>query len=107
AIVALGLPLHGFSYAFFTTVAAIYVDRLAPAHLRASAQGVVTFATLGAGTLAGNWLAGVAVERHTLGAVVAWGQVWLVPAMIAAGVVVAFLALFRGGDHPHRVNATG
>jgi nucleoside transporter len=94
-VVLLGLPLHGLSYGLFVVVASIYVDRQAPAHLRASAQGIFTFVSLGVGPLLGNWLSARVVESRTIGDVVAWRTVWLTPAIISAGVLMAYLTLFR------------
>jgi nucleoside transporter len=94
-IVAVALPLHGVSYTLFNVVAALYMDRVAPGQLRASAQGVVTFLTLGAGALLGNAWAGWLVDRSTHDGRTDWATVWLVPAAVAAGVTVAFAALFR------------
>lgn len=91
AIAALGLPLHGMCFSFFFLVANVYVDRHAPPHLRASAQGILTFAVAGVGTLLGNWVSAEVMEAtgHR------WDLFWLVPA-VAAGVVLAwFLTFFR------------
>ena len=38
-VVLVGLPLHGASYTFFTIVGSLYIDRLAPPHLRAGRRG--------------------------------------------------------------------
>jgi nucleoside transporter len=94
-IVAVALPLHGVSFTLFNVVAALYMDRVAPGHLRASAQGVVTFLTLGAGALLGNAWAGWLVDRATHDGRTDWATVWLVPAAVAAGVTVVFAALFQ------------
>jgi nucleoside transporter len=97
AVVFAGLPLHGISYACFYVVGAMYVDRLAPSHLRASTQGIVTFVTLGAGTLLGNWCSSSVVEHYSLGASVAWSEVWLVPTYAVAAISLLFLLFFRNG----------
>jgi nucleoside transporter len=92
-VIGFGLPLHGVGFAFFYIAAYLYVDREAPADLRASAQGLVTVLTLGIGGLAGNWFAGQVVESYTTGGVVDWRPVWLVPA-IGTFAGAAFFALF-------------
>ena len=43
-------------FSFFFLVSNVYVDRHAPPHLRASAQGILTFTVAGVGTLLGNSL---------------------------------------------------
>ncbi|HEX4590393.1 MAG TPA: MFS transporter [Gemmataceae bacterium] len=97
-VVGLGLPLHGIGFALFYIAAALYVDREAPADLRASAQGLVTLLTLGVGGVIGNWFAGQVVEFHTAGGVVDWRAVWLVPAAGTLAAAVAFAAFFRDGS---------
>lgn len=94
-VLLIGLPLHGMSYALVIVVASMYVDRKAPAHLRASAQGIFTFVSLGAGPLLGNWLSAQVVEANEIGDTVAWQMVWLTPAGLAVGVLLAHLAFFR------------
>ncbi|HEX3152102.1 MAG TPA: MFS transporter [Gemmataceae bacterium] len=98
AIGVFALPLHGMCYTFFFIVANVYVDRHAPAHLRASAQGIFTFTVSGIGTLAGNLLSAQVLEANRTDAGSNWAWFWLVPAAIAAVVFVLFLALFRD-DH--------
>ncbi len=90
-----GLPLHGMSYAFFMIVASMFVDRRAPVKLRASAQAIYTCVSLGLGTLVGNWISAKVVEAQTIGDIVDWANVWLVPAGISAGILVIFVAFFR------------
>jgi hypothetical protein len=76
-------------------VASMYVDRKAPLHVRASAQAIFTFATIGAGPLLGNWLSAQVMQARTVGDVVDWSSVWLWPAGLAAGILTVYLILFR------------
>jgi nucleoside transporter len=99
-VVLAGLPLHGFSYAFFYIVAAIYVDRKSPPHLRASAQGIFTFITLGSGTLIGNWFGSKMVQSRTLGNTVDWMGVWLIPMIMCLVLSSTFAWLFRDDVSP-------
>lgn len=99
--------LHGLCYDFFFVMGRIYVDRRAPAHLQATAQGLLAFVTLGAGMFVGTWLAGVVAEMYShkdsTGDVLhSWQQIWIVPAIMSAVVLVAF-ALFFKDEEPEAV----
>lgn len=98
-IAALGLPLHGMCFAFFFLVANVYVDRNAPLHLRASAQGILTFTAAGVGTLIGNYLSGEVLESCVSNGVINWAWFWLVPAA-GASVVFVYFVMFFQDDHP-------
>lgn len=63
-VVLIALPLHGICYDFFFVVSQIYVDNNARKELRASAQGLLAFATLGCGMFLGNLLAGLSVDAN-------------------------------------------
>lgn len=95
AVVGLAIPMHGFSYTFFSIVGATFVDREAPPHLRASAQAVASFVTAGVGPWTGNLIAASVVDAHRAGTRIGWGDVWLTPLAGTAVLLVAFLALFR------------
>ncbi|MEC3880037.1 nucleoside permease [Parapedobacter sp. 10938] len=98
----LGILLHGVCYDFFFVSGQIYVDRTAGDRIRSSAQGLITVATYGVGMLIGSYIAGLITEWFMLpegsAAQFNWQGVWLVPAGIAAVVLVVFLISFR--DRP-------
>ncbi|MGH6693387.1 MAG: nucleoside permease, partial [Gammaproteobacteria bacterium] len=84
-----GILLHGICYDFFFVTGQIYVDRRAPADLRAAAQGLIAFVTLGVGMFIGSWASGRVVDAYSLtGGGHAWDRIWLVPAAGAAAVLV-------------------
>ena len=106
----LGILLHGICYDFFFVTGQIYVDQKAPVHLRAAAQGLIAFVTLGVGMLIGSWLSGLVVDRYsvTAGAEVvhAWSRIWLVPAFGAGAVLALFAMFFTHEDDPGPANGT-
>jgi nucleoside transporter len=57
-LVILGLLLHGLCYSFVYVGAYMYVDRRAPADVKASAQSLIAFLMLGVGWLLGSTLGG-------------------------------------------------
>ncbi len=110
AMLYLGILLHGICYDFFFVTGQIYVDRKAPRHLRAAAQGLIAFVTLGVGMLIGSWLSGVVVDRYsvTAGAEVvhAWSRIWLIPAFGAGAVLALFAMFFTHEDDPGAADGT-
>ena len=95
-----GILLHGICYDFFFVTGQIYVDRQAPPDLRAAAQGLIAFVTLGVGMFIGSYLSGAVVDHYSLAGAAgapahAWDRIWLVPAAGAAAVLVVFALFFR------------
>jgi nucleoside transporter len=100
-----GILLHGICYDFFFVTGQIYVDQKAPAHMRAAAQGFITFVTYGVGMLIGSWLSGRVVDAYALpdGAGHDWQTIWLVPAAMAAVVLALFAVFFRSTEKAETV----
>jgi nucleoside transporter len=103
-----GILLHGICYDFFFVTGQIFVDRKAPAHLRSSAQGMITLATYGIGMLVGSWLSGEIVGLYTVTGAgglqkINWQYVWLVPAIASFVVFILFAFLFKEKDVPKHV----
>ena len=90
-ILGLGVPMHGWSYALFFIVAATFIDREAPPHLRASAQAIVAFVAGGVGPWTGNLMAAAVVDHYRAGPVINWAGVWVVP-LVGCGVAAAAFA---------------
>jgi nucleoside transporter len=102
----LGILLHGICYDFFFVTGQIYVDQHAGPRIRAAAQGLIAFFTLGVGFFIGAWASGFVVETYTIpGTVIThdWTRIWIVPAAAAAAVFVLFAIAFR--EQPQRVAA--
>jgi nucleoside transporter len=90
-----GILLHGICYDFFFVTGQIYVDRRAPADLRAAAQGLIAFVTLGVGMFIGSYVSGRVVDAFAGPAGHDWQSIWLVPAAGAAVVLLLFAFFFR------------
>jgi len=95
-----GILLHGICYDFFFVTGQIYVDRRAPGDLRAAAQGLIAFVTLGVGMFIGSWVSGRVVDAFAVTGSVPhdWNRIWLVPAGGAAAVLLLFAFFFRSAD---------
>jgi nucleoside transporter len=95
-----GILLHGVCYDFFFVAGQIYVNQRANARIRAAAQGLLTFVTLGLGLFIGAWVSGQVVETNTVRDATGtlshdWRAIWLVPAALAAAILTLFWTLFR------------
>jgi nucleoside transporter len=96
-----GILLHGICYDFFFVTGQIYVDQRAPADLRAAAQGLIAFVTLGVGMFIGSLISGRVVDAFSITAeppAHAWDRIWLVPAGGALCVLILFALFFRSRE---------
>jgi nucleoside transporter len=91
----IAILLHGVCYDFFFVTGQIYTDLKAGNKIKAQAQGLITLATYGIGMFIGSVIAGRVKDLYTAAEVTNWLNVWLVPAGIAAVVLVLFYLFFR------------
>lgn len=90
----LAIILHGVCYDFFFVTGQIYTDNKAGEKIKSSAQGLISLATYGIGMGIGSYLSGIVKDMFKTGDTVNWTSFWLVPAGIAAVVLVVFVLLF-------------
>ena len=102
-----GIILHGICYDFFFVTGHIHVDNVAPKKIQASAQGFIALITYGLGLLIGTWISGYCVKLYetTLanGEIVHdWEKIWMIPAAMAAIVIVVFAIFFKEPESAKR-----
>jgi nucleoside transporter len=104
------IVLHGVCYDFLFIAGQLYVDDQANERMRGAAQGFIAFILWGVGNFVGTMLAGSVQGANALavpaGAVEHdWRDIWLTPALLATGVLVLFLIVFRESRAPLPVAA--
>jgi nucleoside transporter len=92
--------LHGVCYDFLYIAAQLYVNAEANDRNRAAAQGMIAFILWGISSLVGTLLAGKLLATYKLaepsGTVTyQWQAAWMIPALIATGVMIIFALAFR------------
>jgi len=94
--------VHGICYDFFFMTGQMYTDQKAPAYLRGTAQGLITFLTYGLGMFVGSLLSGIAVDYFTeLSGRVNWMVFWWSSAGSAFLIFLVVLLFFKGGEKIH------
>ena len=91
----LAILIHGLCFDFFFVSGQIYTDAKAGEKIKNQAQGLISLATYGIGMYIGSVLAGIVTEYYTINGIKDWGAIWMVPAAIAAIVLVLFLLFFK------------
>jgi len=90
-----GIILHGVCFDFFFVTGQIYTDSKAGLKIQSSAQGLITMATYGIGMWIGTLLSGYVKDFYTVSGIPQWKAIWMVPAGIAAAVLVLFTLFFK------------
>jgi nucleoside transporter len=95
----IAILLHGFCFDFFFMTGQLYTDQEAPAHLRGTAQGFLTFVTYGIGMFVGSLLSGVALDffsRNAPGKVEHnWQAFWLVSGAGSVAILLLVAVFFQ------------
>ena len=91
-----GIALHGICYDFFFVSGQIYTNAKAGEKIKSAAQGLITLATYGVGMLIGFWVSGKITDAYKIDeSSFNWNLIWLIPAGIAAVVMVIFAVFFN------------
>jgi MFS family permease len=89
------LALHGIGYTFFFVGSQIFMDRVSPRDIRASAQSLLTLGTLGVGNFLGTLFTAEVLAQLTTGSYTRWTPVFLVPCALTLVCAAAYLAIVR------------
>ncbi|MGC4017378.1 MAG: MFS transporter [Luteolibacter sp.] len=91
-----GVSLHGIAYTFYFITAQIFLDRRVPPGLRGQAQGLLTLASSGVGTLTGTMFVGYLYRLTVIGGTGGWEAFWAVLSSILLLCLILFSTLYKG-----------
>ena len=87
--------LHGVGFAFVFVTSYLFVDRIAPRDIRASAQSLFMLVTLGIGNWMGTLFSGWLKDHYTTPEKTNWPMIFLIPAALTTACAVAFWFTFK------------
>jgi nucleoside transporter len=96
----MAILIHGVIFSFFFVGGQVYVDKKAPAEIRAQAQGLIGLLCFGIGWLVGNFFNAALIDKYTVvqyggNKVTNWITIWIITTVISAMLLGAFVLLFR------------
>jgi len=95
-LVIISMAMHGLAYTCFFRIGWIYVDKVAPSDIRNSAQALIITATFGFGFFFGTQFTGVIMDKFKKEGTFQWRPIFLVPCVLTAACVIAFILFFKG-----------
>ncbi len=90
------MALHGIAYVLFMIGGQVYVNTVAPADIKSSAQALDIVVTVGLGSFLGTQITGVVMDRLKVQDKFRWRTIFLVPCLLTLLCVAAFLLFFKG-----------
>lgn len=95
-IVLASMSFHGIGFAFVFVTSYIYIDRISPKDIRASAQSLFTLVTLGVGNWLGTLFSGWLKDHYTNNVEVTnWQSFYMIPAILTTVCGLAYMVSFR------------
>jgi nucleoside transporter len=94
-LIVLVQAFHGLAYVFFMIGGQMFVGKMAPSEIGASAQSLIFIATNGIGLFLGTQLAGFVMEKNSVGGKFQWQKIWAVPLAITLAGAIVFAVAFK------------
>ncbi len=91
----IAILVHGVIFGFFFVGGQVYVDKKAPAGMRAQAQGLYVLLCYGVGQFVGTFVNVKLIEHFTADGVTNWNPVFKIITLVSVGMLVVLAALFR------------
>jgi MFS transporter, NHS family, xanthosine permease len=94
-LLVLSMIIYGMAFDFFNISGSLFVEKEAPAKIRASAQGLFMFMTNGLGAMIGGYCSGLVVDYFTTESGRDWQKIWLSFALYALVLGLIFPFAFK------------
>ncbi len=95
----IGILVHGLIFGFFYVGGQIYIDKKAPAELKAQAQGFIFLMTFGVGLLIGNLIDGGIItlfkDNSDVITVYDWNSIWGFTTIFSLILMITFIIFIR------------
>ena len=89
------MAFHGIAYVLFMIGGQIYVDSVAPAEIKSSAQALLFVVTTGFGFFLGTQFTGIVMDKFNVDGKFNWRPIFLVPCVLTLICVITFLLFFN------------
>ncbi|MEP7144801.1 MAG: nucleoside permease [Ferruginibacter sp.] len=110
-LLILSMIIYGMAFDFFNISGSLFVEKEAPASIRASAQGLFMFMTNGVGAMVGGYCSGLVVDHFTNFDVVThniisrdWHSIWFTFAGYALVLAIVFPFVFKYKHEPGKLD---
>lgn len=100
--ILVGLSLHGICWTFFFETGRVFLNRRVDQRFRAQVQALVTFASMGLGSLVGTLVCGKLYDLMVVGGVGGWTGYWSVLAGMCLLILGYFSLGYQGANHPEQ-----
>ncbi len=94
--ILVGLSLHGICWTFFFETGRVFLNRRVDQRFRAQVQALVTFASMGLGSLVGTLVCGKLYDLMVVGGVGGWSAYWACLAVMCLVILFYFSAGYQG-----------
>jgi nucleoside transporter len=103
----LAILIHGIIFGCIVVGGQMFVNKKAPAEIRAQGQGMFALMVFGVGMLIGTFFNGMLIDIYSTKQVIDgvtkitaydWDSIWMITTVISTVLLLAFLALFREDD---------
>jgi NHS family xanthosine MFS transporter len=94
-LLVLSMIIYGMAFDFFNVSGSLFVEKEAPASIRASAQGLFMLMANGLGAIIGGYGSGLVVDYFSINGLRDWESIWFTFAIYALILAIIFPIVFK------------